>query len=124
MIHSRDVDDKSKHGRNEHEFRVDFVLAAENTLDRHVEEYTGHHPYHEDGGQSADHLGSVPSERHTSGGRSRPDPQGEQRYHEATEIGQQMRGVCGDGQTAGQNAPCKNSAMLASRAQGLPFHPI
>ena len=47
---------------------------------------------------------TIVAEAHALGGRARADEDGEEGDHEAYEIGEQVRGVGGDRQTARQNA--------------------
>ena len=58
-------------------------------------------PYEEYGGGGADDLRAVPAEAHLLGGGPRGDVDGEEGDHEGGEIGEKVRGVCGNGQRVG-----------------------
>ena len=92
--------------RDEHDGRVDVVLAAGEPLDGQVDEDARHHPDEQHRDERAQHLSAVPAEAEPLGRRPVGHPHAEQRDHERRKVRQQVRRVRRYRQTPRQVAAC------------------
>ena len=78
-----------------------FEKAPHNSI---VDEDPSDQPYHEHWDCGSQDLRSVPSEGHLFGLRSRRHPDGEQGDGEGGDVGEEVRGVGGDGQGVAEHS--------------------
>lgn len=106
MSYSHEVHAQSDDRSDEHHGADDLEFHAYQSLDGHETQNPGDHPYEQHRRQGAQHLDPIPAERQGPCHRSRRHPDGAQGDHEAGEVREQVRGVGGDRQAAGQVAAC------------------
>ena len=99
-----DVHNHTDASGDQHDRRIDVVLSTDQTLYGHEHQNAGYHPDQQHRRQGANHLRSIVAETHLLRRRPAGHPDREQADHEAGEIGQQVSGVCRDGQRVGEQA--------------------